>query len=69
MMNIAKKIKDKIYDIRSDKLEKQIRYFNEQRRSVAFDELLDEDVKFDLYKEYSKIISDLWEEYGKLYHD
>lgn len=69
MMNITKKIKDKIYDIRSDKLEKQIRYWNEKRRSVVDNELLDVDVKMDLYKEYSKIISDLWSEYGKLYHD
>lgn len=69
MMNITKKIKDKIDDIRSDKLEKQIRYWNEKRRSVVDNELLDVDVKMDLYKEYSKIISDLWSEYGKLYHN
>lgn len=69
MMNITNKIKDKIYGIRSDKLEKQIRYWNDKRRSVVDNELLDVDAKTDLYKEYSKIISGLWSEYGKLYHD
>lgn len=69
MMNITKKIKDKIDAIKSDKLEKQIRYWNEKRRSVVDNDELDVDVKMDLYKEYSKVISDLWAEYGKLYHD